>query len=122
MFKTILIAILTFIASMIKRAATPKTGEAKKRSDIKQAGAAKLKKQTKSVIIWVITLYLTMSAGGCNRTVYVPDGSPVRLRQTVKNVDVWVYVGDKWEAGKLDLPEGWYAMPLTDEEINNAGD
>jgi cadmium resistance protein CadD (predicted permease) len=120
MLKTILIAILTFLASMVKRAATPKTGEAKKRSDIKQAGASKLQKQTKSVIIWAIALYLLMSAGGCNRTVYVPDSAAVRLRETVKRVDVWIWVDGAWEAGRMDLPEGWYVMPLTDDEINNA--
>ena len=119
MFKTILIAILTFVASMVKRAATPKTGDAKKRSDIKQAGASKLQKQTKSVIMWSFALYLMLCAG-CNRTVYVPDGAAVRLRETVKRVDVWIWLDGAWEAGKMDLPEGWYVMPLTDDEINNA--
>ena len=119
MLKTILIAILTFVASMVKRAATPKTGDAKKRSDIKQSAASKVKKQTKSVIMWVLALYLMLCAG-CNRTVYVPDGAAVRLRETVKRVDVWIWVDGAWEAGRMDLPEGWYVMPLTDDEINNA--
>jgi hypothetical protein len=57
---------------------------------------------------------------GCNRTVYVPDGAAVRLRQDVKGVDVWVQTDNGWKAGKLTIPEGWYAMPLTEKEIEQA--
>jgi len=54
---------------------------------------------------------------GCVRTIYVPHGTPVRLRQTVKNTKVWVKDADgKPVAGKMDLPEGWYAVELDDEE------
>jgi hypothetical protein len=39
-------------------------------------------------------------------------GDPVRLRQNVKKVKVWVYDKDgKPVAGEADLPEGWYALP-----------
>ena len=54
---------------------------------------------------------------GCVRTIYVPHGTPVRLRETVKDVKVWVKdSGGEPVAGKMDLPEGWYALPLDDEE------
>ena len=54
---------------------------------------------------------------GCVRTVYVPHGTPVRLRETVKDAKVWVKDADgKPIAGKMDLPEGWYALPVDDEE------
>jgi len=54
---------------------------------------------------------------GCVRTIYVPHGTPVRLRETVEDVRVWVKDADgKPVAGKMDVPEGWYALPLDDEE------
>ena len=54
---------------------------------------------------------------GCVRTIYVPHGTPVRLRETVKDVRVWVKDADgKPVAGRMDLYEGWYALPLEDEE------
>jgi len=50
---------------------------------------------------------------GCVRTIYVPHGMPVHLRETVEDVKVW---GEDLDgepvAGKMDLPEGWYALPL----------
>ena len=54
---------------------------------------------------------------GCVRTIYVPHGTPVRLRETVKDVKVWVKdSGGEPVAGRMDLAEGWYALPLEDKE------
>jgi len=53
---------------------------------------------------------------GCTRTIYVPHGTPVRLRETVKDVKVWVKDADgEPVAGRMDIYEGWYALPLEDE-------
>ena len=53
---------------------------------------------------------------GCVRTIYVPHGTPVRLRETVKDVKVWVKDADgEPVAGRMDLAEGWYALPLDGE-------
>ena len=66
----------------------------------------------KVMIIILITMLLT----GCTRTIYVPHGTPVRLRETIKGVKIWVKDADgKPVAGKMDLPEGWYSLPLDDE-------
>ena len=54
---------------------------------------------------------------GCMRTVYVPHGTPVRLRETVKDVKVWVKDADgEPVAGRMDIYEGWYALPLEEDE------
>jgi len=54
---------------------------------------------------------------GCVRTIYVPHGTPVRLRETVKDVKVWVKDADgEPVAGKMDIPEGWYALPMPADE------
>jgi len=64
-------------------------------------------------------LILTGCGGGApfTRTIYAPDGTPVRLRKTVKDAKVWVKDADgKPVAGKMDLPEGWYALPVDGED------
>jgi hypothetical protein len=64
-------------------------------------------------------LVLTGCGGGApfTRTIYVPHGAPVRLRETVQGVKVWVKDADGTPvAGKMDLPEGWYALPVDDQE------
>ena len=52
-------------------------------------------------------------SGGCfTRTIYVPDGAPVRLRKPIKKAAVWVRDGKgKWVEGTVTLHEGWYALP-----------
>lgn len=52
---------------------------------------------------------------GCVRTIYVPHGTPVRLRETVKDVKVWVK--DSYGEpipGRMDLHEGWYCCPISE--------
>lgn len=61
----------------------------------------------------LVAFIATMVAGCANtRTVYVPHGQAVRLRETVKEVKVWVKTeGGEIVPGTLDLPEGWYCLP-----------
>jgi len=62
-----------------------------------------------------LLIVVTLLAGCAARTVYVPDGTPVRLRETVRNAKVWVKDADgEPVAGQMDIPEGWYALPLDD--------
>lgn len=58
------------------------------------------------------TLFAVTSCATGYRTIYVPDGTPVRLRQSIKGVDCWVLDqnGD-WVKGRVTIPEGWYALP-----------
>ena len=49
---------------------------------------------------------------GCNKTLYIPDGKAVKLRETVKGVKIWVLDSrNKLQPRIMDLPEGWYALP-----------
>jgi hypothetical protein len=42
------------------------------------------------------------------KTIYVPEGDAVMLRQDVKNVDIWAKTKDNEPvAGKMTLEEGW---------------
>lgn len=59
-----------------------------------------------------ILCVLCVLCAGCTmftRTIYVPEGQTVRLRQDVKNVKVWVKEKDGRTAeGRLTLKEGWF--------------
>ena len=67
---------------------------------------------------WMIAFALLVLLSGCGtRTIYVQHGTPVRLRETVKDAKVWVKDADgQVVAGEMDLPEGWYCLPLDEEE------
>ena len=61
-------------------------------------------------------LILILSLSGCGviwtRTVYIPDGTAVRLRQPVKNVKIWAKDKDgEFVQGRITLPEGWMCLP-----------
>lgn len=51
-------------------------------------------------------------SGCATRTVLVPPGEPVRLRETLRGVKVWIADKNGREIeGVVDLPEGWYVLP-----------
>ena len=59
-----------------------------------------------------VVVFLLLLTGCGARTIYVKDGEPVRLRQSVKACKVWVADKDGKEVpSTLDVPEGWYALP-----------
>lgn len=63
---------------------------------------------------FLLLTFMVLFCNGClfTRTIYVPHGAAVRLRQNVKNVKVWVKDKDGVSVeGKMSLPEGWYCLP-----------
>ena len=90
----------------------------------------KLKKQLRKQIMgkWYITiaLLIVLCASGCKlftRTIYVPHGEPVKLAQPLKGVAVWVMTPDGQVLTQMDIPEGWYCLPLdnSDDDIAEEG-
>ena len=67
--------------------------------------------KTLPVIVFLVVL---LALSGCGtRTIYVPSGEPVRLRETVRSAKVWVLDQDgRPVAGIMDLPEGWFCLPV----------
>ena len=64
------------------------------------------------VILIVLGLVGLLVSGCATRTIYVPPGQPVRLRQTVRDVKVWVLDAQgRPVPAVMDLPEGWYCLP-----------
>jgi len=65
------------------------------------------------VVALLMALILLCSTGCFQRTIYVPDGTAVRLRAPIKKAKVWVMDRNgKPVPGEIDLPEGWYCLPL----------
>lgn len=64
-------------------------------------------------LLLALALYLLLTSGCATaRTIYVPDGEPVRLRSTIRRARVWTRLeSGEIVAGRMDLPEGWYVLP-----------
>ena len=69
-----------------------------------------------------IILFFLLFLCGCTmftRTIYVPEGQTVRLRQDVNNVKVWVKTADGGVAeGRITLKEGWFAVYMPNWDDN----
>jgi len=119
--KSILDALLAFFWPRMTKPKEAEDGE--KVNSREEKLKKKIKKDTmkrEKLLVWVLVVSSFGALGGCaTRTIYVPDGKAVQLRQQVRNVRVWVWDKDgKRVAGKMTLPEGWYVLPLEEEEGN----
>jgi len=76
----------------------------------------------RKLIPFLLPILLLTSGAGCVRTIYVPHGTPVRLRETIRNAKVWVKDADgQTVAGRMDLPEGWFCLPVDDADEPQGG-
>lgn len=67
------------------------------------------------MLLWIVVLFFALAlgfAGGCARTVLIPEGAPVRIGPKVQG-KVYARVDGEWELSenRVDLPEGWYLVP-----------
>lgn len=86
----------------------------------------KIRATWKTPVVLILIAAATCPLGGCwfrqVRTVYIEDGQPVRLRETIKSAKVWVPGKDGTPvAGVVDLPEGWYCLSLSEEPESASG-
>ena len=112
----VLIAILVAVLQVLLPAlfkATEKTAE-------DSAGQPELKERLRKRVrqTWAVTLLCVFFLAGCGaRTIYIPQGEPVRLRETIRGAKVWVKDQQgNTVAGRVDLLEGWYCLELPPEE------
>jgi len=111
--------LVTLIVALIKILLPALTAKAKRTSEngardgelAKRLGR-RIENTWGALRVFLAAAVLACTFSGCAaRTIYVPDGAPVRLRETVRNVKIWVLDGNGDPvAGKMDLPEGWYAL------------
>ena len=68
--------------------------------------------------ITLLAVFLTSFSSGCfTKTIYVPPGKSVMLRQDVKNVKIWAKDSEgKRVPGKITLKNGWFVVPQLEKE------
>jgi len=114
----VLLAILLAILRALLPALLPGTSATPSSSVADGARQPALRERLADIVRrhgWVI---LVICLTGCwTRTIYVPAGEPVRLRETIRNAKVWVLdENGKSVTGRMDLPEGWYCLPIDEEK------
>jgi len=68
---------------------------------------------TTAFSFWICCLCFALVGCG-TRTLYIPDGQPVRLRESLKGVKIWVKDAEgNTVATFMDVPEGWFLLPDT---------
>jgi hypothetical protein len=67
--------------------------------------------------MWIAILFAAQVlafALGCapNRTVFVPEASPMRVGPS-SSMRVWMRIDGTWtlSGNRIDIPEGWYLVP-----------
>ena len=69
---------------------------------------------TRMLIATVCVGLLLDCAFGCapNRTVFVPEDSPMRVGPS-SSMRVWMRIDGVWtlSGNRIDIPEGWYLVP-----------
>ena len=102
------------VEDAVKRQA-PSSEDGAPQLDLRQKLQQRIRQTWGAAALMCVLLFSVGCAG--TRTIYVPDGTPVRLRETIPNAPVWVLDKDgKPTPGVMDLPSGWYALPIPEEE------
>ena len=115
-------ALLTILASLLS-AILPALLQYLKPSSEEGSRAPVLRDRLRSRIrgTWgsagALVLLMALLVGCTTHSVYVPDGTPVRLRESLEDVKVWILdAGGKPVASEIDLPEGWYVLPMPEDD------
>ena len=110
----ILLELLRWLLPEVLEESKPTLQDSKGNTERDNAIQEKIRKE------WGLGLLLVclLSLAGCGyRVVYVPNGTAVRLRETIKEVDVWVLDENGTPVpSTMNIPEGWFATPYTGDE------
>ena len=70
-----------------------------------------------ALIVWLLILCLLFGSGCFTRTVYVPAGKSVMLRQEMR-AKIWAKdASGKMVPGTMTLREGWFVLPVDEAEV-----
>ena len=110
---TLIVALLRVFLPAIAANAKDTAEDGKRDSTLRKRLRDRVRQGWGRVCLWpAIPIIVCLLSGCATRTVYVPDGEPVRLRETVKAAKVWVLDKEGQPvAGRMDLPEGWFVLP-----------
>jgi len=111
----IITAIVQAIVAVLTKRARSTAEDGAKQPELRNRLREEVRRKWSGKKLPVIAfLVVVLALPGCaTRTIYVASGEPVRLRETVRGAKVWVLDenGDP-TAGVMDLPEGWYCLPV----------
>ncbi len=119
LFAALIKAILEFSWTKITKPKTAEEGEGinQKENKLRDQIIKDTKGNTRLPLVFFIVLFLFTSGCFGTRTVYVPYGKSVQLRKTIPSASIWAFdKNGKRVSGKIDLHEGWYALPMPDLE------
>ena len=119
---TLIVAVLrAFLPALVQRS-KDKCEEGKSDPVLKKRLRNRVRRTWGAVRLWPLVPILVCLMSGCaTRTIYVPDGEPVRLREMIRNAKVWVIDSQgQPAAGVMDLPEGWYGLPVNDFDSSDS--
>jgi hypothetical protein len=110
---TILTAFFRALLPWVAKRSQPTAEDADPDRETRDRLRRQVRKHWLIAAVMLPVLLLAGCSGGdpFTRTIYVPHGTPIRLRETVKDVKVWVKDADgEPVAGRMDLAEGWYCL------------
>ena len=114
MIVNLIVSILRILIPALFEASPDTYSVAAPQPELKKALADKVR------ATWGVVVLLILLPGCFTRTVYVPHGTPVKLRESIE-AKIWVKVKDGEDIpSKMTIPEGWYALPV-DEEGSDDG-
>ena len=110
----ILEAVLRALLPVLAEKSQPTAEDADRQTDLRDRLRARVRMTWgRRAAVLLIAAVIVLAAGCGMRTIYVPDGTPIRLRATIRGAKVWVLDADgKPVPGRMDLPEGWYCLPV----------
>ena len=107
----LLITVLRAVLPAVIDQSRPTYEDAARQDELRDKLRGKVKQHWGGV---ALLLCVVLVAGCTPKTIYVPDGQPVRLRETVR-AKVWILDAQgRPTAAVMDLPEGWYCLPVPD--------
>lgn len=114
----IITAIVQALVAILAKSTRPSAEDSAKQPELRDCLRREVRRKWSGKKLPVIAfLVVVLALPGCaTRTIYVTSGEPVRLRETVRGAKVWV-LDENGEpaAGVMDLPEGWYCLPVPQE-------
>ncbi len=110
---TLIVALLRAFLPALVEASKDTAEDAARQPELRARLRKKVREVWGDARMWTLVPIVLLLTSGCGtRSIYVPTGEPVRLRETIQGAKVWVMGKDgKPVASKCDLPEGWFCLP-----------
>ena len=109
------VAILKVVLPMLFNRKPDTYEDAQRQPELKKRLRDRVRAKFGALVVLLALSCVAVGAAGCTqqyRTIYIPPGEPVRLREPLKDVKIWTKDKDGNNIpGKVDIPEGWYCLP-----------